>query len=273
MREPLLHFALIGGLIFAVYYGINPVPEYTGKEQLVVTEADIQRMAQTFSATWNRPPNEDELTALVDSFVQEEVYVREAIGLGLDKNDPVVRQRLRQKMVFLTEASSDAINPDDKTLVAYYQANPDKFTKPARISFTQIFLGESPSKPFVEDTLINAKNGIPVNTLGNRSMLPESVVDYGLAAVEGVFGKGLFEQIQEGPADTWYGPVRSTFGQHLVSKTDYEPTSLLPFEQVRAAVEVDWRTKFLENLRVERYFVLQDQYSIITPDISGMLSK
>ena len=125
VRQPIMHFFLIGLVFFGLFALTNdPVPE-AGVPTIVVSEQDATWLASQFEATWRRPPSEAELNGLIDSFVREDIYVREALALGLDQGDAVVRRRLSQKMEFLTEASAEAANPTDDVLRAYQAAHPE----------------------------------------------------------------------------------------------------------------------------------------------------
>ena len=120
LREPLLHFLLIGIAVFALYQAGSPLEPASAQRIIEVTPAQVERLAGQFEAVWRRRPSEAELTGLVEDFVREEVYYREALALGLDRDDTVIRRRLRQKMEFLSDAGAGAMAPEEAELRAYF---------------------------------------------------------------------------------------------------------------------------------------------------------
>lgn len=265
LKEPVFHFAVLGLLIFAIYFSLNEAEPEENPRKIVVSQADIDRSAESFLASWKRPPTEKELDGLVREMIREEIYVREALALGLDLGDSVIRRRLRQKMEFLTEASPETANPEESVLIAFYEANPENYSSPDRLAFEQIFLGEQPADTAAETALAALQSGTPPENLGERSMLPPVVAMSTQRIVEGTFGRGVYEQIQTGPDNEWFGPVESTFGQHLVRKIGVSPANLIPFEDIRQRVEQDWVSDFTENLKAERYQLLLDHYEVTMP--------
>ena len=144
LREPLFHFLIIGSLLFVLYSvlsGPAPAPVNT----IVITPERVTQLASGFEAVRKRPPTDDELHILVDSFVREEVYYREALALGLDRDDTVIRRRLQQKMEFLTDTGAELLEPQAGELEDYYQANVARFQEPPAIALTQVFLGKNPT--------------------------------------------------------------------------------------------------------------------------------
>ena len=123
LREPLIHFLLLAGLIFAAY-GLVAGRAPT-EEAVNVSQAKIEQMASIFTRTWQRPPTGDELKGLIDDYVKEEIYVREAIRLGIDQDDTVIRRRLRMKMEFLNDAEAEAVPANEADLSAYLAAHPE----------------------------------------------------------------------------------------------------------------------------------------------------
>jgi len=144
LREPLLHFLLLGAVLFVIFGRGGPEPSAGGTE-IVVTTTDIQRIAAGFSATWQRPPSENELQGAINDYIREEVLYRTGLSLGLDKDDTIVRRRIRQKMDFFLE---DTVRePDGSELRAFFDANANKFRVEPRISFRQVFLSSKRSNP------------------------------------------------------------------------------------------------------------------------------
>ena len=140
LKDPLLHFAVAGAILFGAYAIINRgemIPSAT--DPIQIGEGDIRWLKDTFANQWRRAPTEDELRGLVAGFVEEELFAREAKALGLDQNDTIVRRRLAQKLTFLVEDTSRIVEPADAELRRFYSANAKRFQVEARVTFTQLF--------------------------------------------------------------------------------------------------------------------------------------
>ncbi len=265
LREPLLHFLLIGVAVFALYRGEAGPTVAETQRVIEVTPATLDRLAAQFEAVWRRAPTDDELAGLVEDHVREEVYYREALALGLDRDDTVIRRRLRQKMEFLGDVGAGALAPDEAALRAHFEAHPDRFTPDPRITFRQVFLGDADPAP----ALAALAAGADPNGLGRPTLLPPALEGATPTAVDGTFGAGFYEAIAGLDANAWTGPVISGFGAHLVEVLGSEPAATPPFEAVRAAVEEDWRRDSADALREAQFRALRDRYQVILPQEDG----
>lgn len=188
VASPLLHFFLLGGLIFAVYYALNPSPDTGPADEITVSEAQAEVLADKFRAVWGRPPTEAELTQLMANWVTEEAFVREAEALGLDRGDAVIRQRLNQKMQFLIETGAAALTPDDAELQAYLDENADRFTKAPHFAFEQIML---PKIGAAEAAHAVMKEGADPASVRTATILPHSVSLSPAWSIDRDFGEDL----------------------------------------------------------------------------------
>ena len=209
LREPLLHFLLIGLALF-IYYG-HVAPGGGSERSIVVSQAQVDELGRRFQATWNRPPTAQELSGLVDSYVSDEILYREGKALGLDRDDAVIKRRVRQKLEVMAEEAGERDAPTDAELTAYLNAHPEKFARAALVSFEQLYF--DPAKPGVESR-IKAANvalsaGDAPDALGDSTMLPVSVDREGIDAVMREFRLRLRYGIEDGAAGTVDGPVRS----------------------------------------------------------------
>lgn len=139
LREPLRHFLLLGAGIFLVYSLMSHSDSSGESGKIVVTLGQVEHLAAGFARAWQRPPTAQELAGLVRDRGREEVYVREALALGLDKDDTIIRRRLRQKMEFIADDIAQA-DPTDAALNASLQAHPDAFRVEQRLTFRQVYL-------------------------------------------------------------------------------------------------------------------------------------
>ncbi len=272
LREPLFHFLAIGGLIFLLYAAVaEPSPGPT--DTIVVGPERIERLATGFQAVWRRPPTDDELRALIDDFVREEIYYREALALGLDRNDTVVRRRLRQKMEFLTDSGADLIEPAAGELEAYLAANEQTFRRGPRLAFEQIFLGETPGPESITGSLsaLQSDPATDPSALGERTLLPARLGLSPPNAVDGVFGKGFFERLAELPPGAWTEPVVSAYGVHLVRILDAQPARTPPLEEVRDAVLRDWKAAKALEIRELHYARLRERFVVEIRRADGRL--
>jgi hypothetical protein len=242
LREPLVHFTAIGGLIFAGYAALNG-PGEPPADVIVITPERIDQSAAEYESVWKRKPADDELNALIEEEVREEVYYREAIALGLDQNDALVRRRMRLKMEFLMDSTANVVDPVAGELEAYFAANEEFYQLGPRLAFEQIYFGENASPEIIASALSQLQSGATTDprTLGERTMLPAQLGLSSAEAIVGVFGKGFFEQLVELPSGQWVGPVESTYGAHLIRILDRLPSRTAPLEEVRKEVLRDWK--------------------------------
>jgi hypothetical protein len=263
LREPLFHFIAIGGLIFAVYAAVEDTGEAPA-DVIVITPARIDQLAAGFSAVWRRMPTNDELDSLIEADIREEVYYREALALGLDRNDAIVRRRMGQKMQFLMDTGAYLRDPAAGELEAYFAANEDFYRSGLRLSFEQIYLGEAPAAEAISLSLGALRSDPPADpaTVGERTLLPAQLGLSPPTAVDGVFGKGFFDLVAELPPGEWAGPVVSAYGVHLVRILDTLPARTPPLEEIRDAVLKNWREAKAQETREQDYAERRTHFTV-----------
>lgn len=175
IQEPLLHFLLIGLVLFVAHGFLNP-NEDNAPQGVIVSAGQVEHLASTFAKTWQRPPTTVELKGLIDQFVKEEILSREAVKLGLDQNDAVIRRRLQQKMEFVTEDLLATAEPTDADLSDYLAKHPEAFQEDPVFTFQQVFLnperrGEA-IKSDAAKLLAEMKAGADAAESGDTTMLP-----------------------------------------------------------------------------------------------------
>jgi hypothetical protein len=242
LREPLVHFAAIGGLMFAVFAAMNDASEPPA-DVIVITPERIDQIAAEFESAWRREPTERELEALIEEDIREEVYYREAIALGLDRGDTVVRRRMRLKMEFLMDSTANTVEPGAGELESYLAAHQEVYQLEPRLAFEQIYFGEHASADVIAAAL-NALESNPATdprTLGKRTLLPPQLGLSPASVVFGVFGKGFFDQLVKLPPGELVGPVVSTYGVHLVRILDSLPARTPELAEVHTEVLRDWK--------------------------------
>lgn len=261
LREPLLHFLLLGLALFA-YYG-RVAPDDDGKRRIVVTQADVDLLATQFQGTWNRPPSPVELHGLVDSYVRDEILYREGVALGLDRDDAVIKRRVRQKLDVLFEESVAQNPATDADLQAYLDANPAAFRKPAVVSFDQIFFGSDAVTPQrLEQARAALARGADPGTLGQATLLPSHQDAMPLDLIARDFGEKFAAQLAKTPVGEWSGPVTSGFGTHLVRVSAIEPAQLPTLADVRDVVAREWENERRKQAHADALARLREQYQV-----------
>jgi PPIC-type PPIASE domain len=265
LREPLLHFLLIGVVLFALF-GTFAGPDRAGK-RIVVSQAMVDQMAQEFQARWMRPASEQELSALVDAYVQDEILYRHGLSLGLDRDDPVIKRRVRQKLELMSEEQNAQAAPTDADLAAYLQKNPAQFLRPATVSFEQIFVDAPGEHADVEHAVAAARAALARGTdpgkLGRASMLPAHVEDASQDEVARDFGAAFATTLTTLPLNEWTGPVTSGFGTHLVRVTARVAAVLPPLSEVRPQVAREWENARRTRSRDDNYQKLRREYDVV----------
>lgn len=248
LREPLLQFLLIGAALFLLHHFLNRGGTDSPRE-IVVTGSRVEALADNFARTWMRPPTAEEIKGLVDDYVAEEVYYREAIAMGLDRDDTVIRRRLRQKMEFISEDVAVAVPPTDAQLQAYLAQHADKFQEPARLSFQQVFFsierrGESARRD-AERLLAELRAGrAPANAAeaGDPTLLPPTMESATTQDIENTFGTDFAASAGQAPVGQWIGPVQSGYGLHLVRLDKREAGAMPTLAEARPQVQRDWES-------------------------------
>jgi hypothetical protein len=261
LREPLLHFLLLGLALFA-YYG-RVAPDDDGKRRIVVTQAEVDLLATQFHGTWNRPPSPVELNGLVDSYVRDEILYREGIALGLDRDDAVIKRRVRQKLDVIFEESVAQQPPTDADLQAYLDANPAAFRKPAVVSFDQVYFGpDAITSQRLEQARAALARGADPETLGQATLLPLHQDAMPLDLIARDFGEQFAGGIATAPVGEWSGPVISGFGTHLVRVSAIEPSRLPALADVREVVAREWENERRKQAHAAALARLRKQYQV-----------
>lgn len=257
VRQPFLHF-LLGALIL---FGIDAARNGMQTDSsIIIKDADIARLASGWERTWGAAPTEQELSGLIDDWIAEEVYVRQAEALGLDQDDPLIRKYLRRKMELLTEGVVIVPEPDDEELRAYYKANINKFTPDPVVSFRQAQLQQVDEADYL--SLVDALNrGVEAETL-------DAITDTARMQsadrfhVSRKYGVSFYDEVVDITPGVWRGPVASSVGVHLVKVDAMRTPGPIPFERAKPAVESAWRAAKRDALEQEAFERLKGYYDI-----------
>ena len=272
LLSPLVHFFGIGAAIFVLFGYLNDEPAAPPENQIALTEAAAGRLVDQFAATWNRPPTEEELQGLMLTWAQDEAYKREALALGLDQGDAVIRQRLIVKMRFLADSGASSLVPNDADLQAYLDANRDLFQIPAKAAFSQIFLA-SDTQEETTAILASLERGMDPAELGEANLLPKSIPLTSAHVIDSQFGPGFHAGIADLPLNQWQGPVKSTYGWHLVKIAERTGAKLPELSDIRDKVEGEWRREKVMEMRAAFGKALLERYTVILPSSAEVLNR
>ncbi|MCY2958885.1 MAG: peptidylprolyl isomerase [Planctomycetota bacterium] len=247
LKEPLLHFLVFGAALFLAYGLLQRNGGSREPGQIVVTLGQIEQMAAGFAKTWQRPPTTEELAGLVRDRVREEVYCREAMALGLDREDTVIRRRLRQKMEFVSDDVAALAEPTEAELEEYLRTHADAFRVEPRFTFNQVYLDpQKHGADLASDAaklraqLEHAGAGADLSTLGDSRMLEPQYTDLPLGDVAQQFGEPFSKALDGLAVGRWQGPVESGYGVHLVYVRERAEGHTPVLSDVREAVRREW---------------------------------
>jgi peptidyl-prolyl cis-trans isomerase C len=270
-KEPLLHFLIIGAVVFVFFSIVNKDEIDASGNKIVVATAEIERLSANWSKKWNRPPTKTEQKGLVESYIKEEVYYREALALGLDQNDTILRRRLMQKMEFLSNDLAELNQPDETELNKYFVDNQEKYQLPARVSFTHIYFSlDKRGAKVVEDakSVLSGLNALRAPEKGDGFMMQYDFVQETPFEVERLFGKGFAEQLFKSEINTWQGPIESGYGLHLVRISEKVDSRMPELAFVIDKVRTDLMFERRKKMNKEIYEKFKERYEIVVEDMS-----
>lgn len=243
LREPIVHFLVIGGALFSAFYLADVAGEPSGDE-IVISSGEIASIAAIFSQTWQRAPTANELDSLLSERIRDEVFYRQGLAMGLDRDDAVVRRRIRQKMEFVADLTAD-VAPTDAELKTFVTEHPEWFRDEVRFSFDQVYFPASdrakPDAAALADILRGLNSGtVDASTAGSPFMADADFRDFSKSDVARTFGEDFAASVDKVAPGKWEGPVVSAYGTHLVRVTRRIEARDPPFEQVRKAAEREW---------------------------------
>ena len=271
LREPLLQFFFIGMCIYGAYalYG-TPDEGFEGNT-IVVDASRIDVFKTAWQQRWNRPPTEQELNGLINQFIREDILYREAVAMGLDKDDPITRRRLAQKMEFLGKDIASLKEPEAGELESFFEENKDQYKTPDLITFSHVFLDpDARGDATLDDAAILLAElkaiGPPdatINDKGDRFMLQNYYPEKTELDIRKLFGSGFATTVMQLEAGQWHGPVLSGYGTHLVYVTALEVAPMPVFAEVQERVMQNWLADQQEKFNEAFFESLKSRYEIV----------
>lgn len=274
LKEPLVHFIVVGGLLFAAHAAVGPSEDKVSSAPAIkITEADADWLKEMWTRQWRRPPTDEELARLVVDHLREEVLAREAKALELDVGDTVIRRRLAQKMAFLLGDTIHIAEPPEAELRALYERRPDLVRTLPRVSFTQVFFRREHGGDRARATLAALSEGSAVpEEQGDGLLLGDSFADQDAQALGNLFGPSFAQTVLDLPLGRWSGPVESSYGLHLVKVTAVSPSEVRPFAEVRERLAEEWRRERQETAQAQLLRGLMEKYGVsVDPAVRPLL--
>ena len=276
MKEPLLHFLVLAAGLFVLSHIFSESPGADEPDAIVVSEQRITSLILSFQRTWQRPPTRQELDGLIDDYIKEEVFYREALAMGMDRDDTLIRRRLRQKLEFVAEDLADTVEPTEQELQQHLNENPDSFRVEQRATFRHIYLkpelhGDGLRQDIQQllDQLRGDDIAVDPSQLGDPSLLPHFYEDLRKSAVAGQFGPAFAAEVFALPAGAWNGPIESAYGVHLVLVEGKSEGRLPPLEEVRQAVRREWYATRRIASKEDFFQSLRDKYEIVVEELDS----
>ena len=272
LRDPLVVFLLIGAGIFLLYSRVAPSEsvDFEDPYRIEITDEILAILEDEWTARWNRAPTETEFKGLVDAYVKEEILYREATKLGLDQSDSIIRRRLAQKMEFLTSDIADLEEISSDKLESYIGEHPARYGKEPEVGFEQLFFSpekrenaKADAEALLEQLVSGAVTFEESNQSSDPTLLSPKFTTTAVSQIGRQFGEPFAEALADKEPNTWFGPVESSYGMHLVRITERTPGGLPTLESIRDKVESDYRYDQREKLNKQMLDQLLQSYEVV----------
>ncbi|BCH24015.1 peptidylprolyl isomerase [Mesorhizobium sp. L-8-3] len=276
LHEPLVHFLVVGAVLFGAYQFTNGEPDTAADPQkIVLTEDDIRQLAVSWLAQGRPAPTMDQLRSLVDQKVTEEILFREAVAMGLDRDDQIIKRRLAQKMDFVAADLAAIDEPTKAELADWFSKNSERFALPPHLNFRHIYFspdkhggGAREAAAAALDVVAGKLPDSPeVASNGDPFMFRTYYGDSTPEQVAKEFGPAFAEALFQLEAKTWQGPVQSGYGWHLVWIESVEPGRVPAFEEVEVNVKSAWLDDRYREVKQTALEEMRSRYEVIVPRI------
>ncbi|MFW2367958.1 MAG: peptidyl-prolyl cis-trans isomerase [Desulforhopalus sp.] len=275
LKEPLIHFLFIGLVLFLIFEMFND-PTGSQSSRIVITNGQIEFLKASYARTRQRTPTEVELQGLIDGYVREEILYREAMALGLDKDDPVVRRRLRQKLELMGDDLAGIVVPTDDQLQQFLETNAAKFKIEPQIAFHHVFIDIAKHGISADDeaarilAILSAEgDSIDPGALGDQLMQPKSFNLTPVSQLAKLFGSSFSLEISNYPPGKWAGPVQSGYGLHLILVIEHVAGRLPQLDEIRETIEWEWTASHRKELKENIYNELRGRYTVVFEQQEG----
>jgi peptidyl-prolyl cis-trans isomerase C len=275
LREPLVQFLLIGVALFFASGAQNHRLDQGAKYDIALTTDDLRQLHNTFAAQWERQPSPEEMRGLVDQRIREEILYREALQLGLEKDDVIVRRRLAQKMQFLSEDVSAAYEPKTAELKVWYGKNNQRFSSPASITFGHLYFspdrrgakGRQAAQKVLAKITGQPEDSKTATGLADPFMFQNYYRERSAEQLAKEFGTGFSHAIFQLKPGSWQGPIESGYGWHLVWIESITPGRVPNFEEIESDVKSAWLADQKAQQWQKAYEKMRAKYQVSLPDL------
>jgi len=273
LREPVLQFLVLGSLLFAAYGAVQPEgSEEQSDLRIELTQGDIAQLQAVWVAKWQREPSVPELQALIQSRVDEEVLYREAIAMGLDQGDEIIRRRLAQKMDFLLGDMTAVNLPATEELKSWYDQNRSRFVQEGRLSFHHLYFSPDRRGGFAgaHDAALAAMDRLRTDPgatagLADRFMFQDFYGDRTATELGNIFGVQFAADLFTASEGSWQGPLESGLGWHLVWVDSLTPPHSPAFEQIEPDVKLAWLAEQRAAAKAAAFEAMRARYEVVLP--------
>jgi len=262
LHEPLLHFLILGALLFGLYGWLRG-GALKAPDEIVLSRGQVQSLQAQFQRVRQRAPTPEELQGVVESWVREEIFYREGLAMGLDRDDPVVRRRVGQKLEFIVDGATPT-TPTAAELQAWLDANADKYQIEPRYTLRQIYFDVPRHGEKLDADVAAVRRALEAGKApaGDPTLLPPELERMAASELQRVFGQEFADALKALPVDTWHGPLRSAFGMHLVKLSATEAARAATLNEVRAQVERDFLHARTAEISAAHYKKLRARYVV-----------
>lgn len=264
LREPLLHFLILGALLFVLYGWLNR-GALRAPDEVTVDQDRVEALVIQFERVWQRPPRRDELRGLVNNWVREEILYREGLTEGMDRDDAIVRRRVVQKMSYVIDGMATDV-PSETDLQRWLREHPDDYRVAPNYTLRQVYF--DPRRHGDDDLASVSKAAVaalernPQASMGDATLLPATLRDADAEEVARIFGQGFAGALERLPDGRWTGPVASDFGMHLVRIDARAPGRTPALPEVRHAVQRDLLRERSQQASDAYYQALRGRYTV-----------
>ncbi len=270
LKDPFVHFLVLGAVIYVAYGLLNDDQPTADPKAITITSGEIRWLQDSWQKRWRRPPTDVELEGLVKQHLRERVLHREAVSMGLDKEDVVVRRRLVQKLEFLTRDLIQIEEPTTEQLAAFLAEKSETYQIPARVTLTHVFYNpdqrpDTVGEDIQADLANLTRNGVDPGRapeFGDRFLMQHFFADYTFRELNRLFGQEFSKQIAGQKAGRWFGPVRSGYGQHLIYVHRVTAAKQPEIDTIRTKLVDDWKTARRAELQEEFVDGILSRYSV-----------
>ena len=279
LREPLAQFLVAGVALFAAWHALHP-DQARDTVRIELTQDDLRQMTVGWLAQGRPAPSPEQMRSLVENKVREEILYREALALGLDRDDTIIKRRLAQKMEFLANDTASVRDPSPGELKAWFAENNARFVVPPRVTFRHVYFsfdrrGENARRDAAGALKATSAEGSqrpsPLS-IGDASMFQDRFTDRTPEQLAAIFGPTFVEGLFRATPGSWQGPIESGYGWHLVLIDAMEPARAPPYEEAESAIRDAWMSEQREASKRRAFDTMRKRYEVVLPEETPKLA-